>query len=273
MLDRSVAPEIRDALASLLRRVGREDRPRPCSQTGRLSGDRSRVTIRRCRTTRKTTVASRFPIGSVPSESSRSSARGGMGVVYAAEQTEPRPTARRAQGHQARHGLKRGRRPLRGRAPGPRRDGPPGHRQASSTPAPPRRAGRTLSWSSSRASPSPTTATRHGCRRGTARASSKSKSVPPSSTPTRRASSTATSSPRTSWSRARGQTARRVKVIDFGDRQGARAVADRQDAGHEDRPGDRHAGVHEPGAGERRRASTSTRAPTCTRWASCSTSY
>ena len=56
-----------------------------------------------------------------------------------------------------------------------------------------------------------------------------SRSARRSSTPTRRASSTATSSRRTSWSPL--HDGRPVpKVIDFGDRQGDRPAADRQDA-------------------------------------------
>ena len=53
---------------------------------------------------------------------------GGMGVVFLAEQEHPVRRTRRAEGHQARHGLRPGRRPARGRAPGPGADGPPPHR-------------------------------------------------------------------------------------------------------------------------------------------------
>ena len=83
------------------------------------------------------------------------------------------------------------------------------------------------------------------------------RSATPSSMPTRRASSIATSSRVQRPSVPPRRHARIPKVIDFGDRQGSRAVVDRQDAPHAQRPGDRHAGLHEPGAvvglGPRRR--------------------
>ena len=49
---------------------------------------------------------------------------GGMGIVFLAEQDAPRPSQGRAEGYQAGHGHHAGNRPLRGRAPGPRLDGP-----------------------------------------------------------------------------------------------------------------------------------------------------
>ena len=52
---------------------------------------------------------------------------GGFGVVYLAEQTA-RPPPGRPEAPQAGHGHPPGRRPVRGRAPGPGADGPPEHR-------------------------------------------------------------------------------------------------------------------------------------------------
>ena len=62
------------------------------------------------------------------------------------------------------------------------------------------------------------------------------------------------------------------KVIDFGDGQGDRPAADREDDVHPVRRDRRHAGIHEPRAGRDERARTSTPAATSTRWACCSTS-
>ena len=84
---------------------------------------------------------------------------GGMGTVFMAEQTEPVQRQGRPQGHQARHGLAPGHRPLRSRAAGAGPDGSSQHRQGASTPARPTAAGPTSSWNWSRASPSPATAT------------------------------------------------------------------------------------------------------------------
>ncbi len=53
--------------------------------------------------------------------------------------------------------------------------------------------------------------------------------------------------------------------------QGHGAKADRTDDVHRVRPGDRHAGVHEPRAGRGSTSSTSTPAATSIRWVSCST--
>ena len=84
---------------------------------------------------------------------------GGMGTVWMAEQTEPVKRLVAAQAHQGRHGLQAGHRPLRGRAPGPGPDGPPQHRQGARRRARPTPAGRTSSWTWSRACRSPGTAT------------------------------------------------------------------------------------------------------------------
>ncbi len=56
---------------------------------------------------------------------------GGMGTVWVAEQTAARPPQGGAEAHQARHGLEVRAGPLRGRAAGPGRDGPPQHRQGA----------------------------------------------------------------------------------------------------------------------------------------------
>ncbi len=84
---------------------------------------------------------------------------GGMGVVYMAEQTEPVAAAGGAQDHQAGHGHAAGDRPVRGRAAGPGHDGPPEHRQGARCGHDRQSAGPTSSWSWSRASRSPSTAT------------------------------------------------------------------------------------------------------------------
>ena len=63
------------------------------------------------------------------------------------------------------------------------------------------------------------------------------------STPTRRGSSTATSSRPTSWSRVHDTTPV-AKVIDFGVAKALGQAADRQDAVHRLRPDGRHAAVH-----------------------------
>ena len=78
---------------------------------------------------------------------------GGMGVVYMAEQETP--VRRKVALKIIKPGMdtRPGRRPLRGRTPGPGPDGPSQHRPASSTPAPPTPAGPTSSWSWSTAIP------------------------------------------------------------------------------------------------------------------------
>ena len=93
---------------------------------------------------------------------------GGMGTVYLAEQTQPVKRQVALKLIKAGHGLEDGPRPVRVRAAGPGPDGPPATSPGSSTPAPPTAAGRSSSWSWSRASRSPTTATSTGsaCRSG-----------------------------------------------------------------------------------------------------------
>ena len=84
---------------------------------------------------------------------------GGSGVVFMAEQTAAGPPQGGPEGHQAGHGHAAGDRPVRGRAAGPGADGPPEHRQGARRRRHRDAAGRTSSWSWSRASRSPSTAT------------------------------------------------------------------------------------------------------------------
>ena len=79
-----------------------------------------------------------------------------------------------------------GHRPLRGRAAGPGADGPPEHRQGARRRHHRQRAGPTSSWSWSRASRSPSTATTTSSRRASGWSCS-SRSARRSSTPIRRA--------------------------------------------------------------------------------------
>ena len=107
---------------------------------------------------------------------------------------------RRPQGHQAGHGHQAGRRPVRGRAPGAGADGPSEHRQGARCRRHRHRPALLRDGTGARASRSPTTATRTTSPPASGWSCS-SRSARPSSTRTRRGSSTATSSPRTSWSR------------------------------------------------------------------------
>ena len=179
-----------------------------------------------------------------------------MGVVYMAEQERAGPPPGRAEDHQAGHGHRAGHRPVRGRAAGPGADGPPQHRQGARRRRHRRRPARTSSWSWSRACRSPSTATQAGSRPDSGWSCS-CRSARRSSTPTRRGSSTATSSRRTSWStevrRQAGAQGDRLRR-----RQGDRPAADRADAVHAARRDRRHAGVHEPRAGRAASAWTST---------------
>ena len=87
---------------------------------------------------------------------------GGMGSVYLAEQTQPVKRQVALKLIKAGHGLEDGPRPVRVGAAGPGADGPPATSPGCSTPARPTAAGRSSSWSWSRASRSPTTATSTG---------------------------------------------------------------------------------------------------------------
>ncbi len=164
--------------------------------------------------TRPPTVSSTFrnrpprsALGSADSEATRhghrpvqaapADRRGGHGHGLHGRADPAGAADRRAQAHQGRHGQPPGARPVRGRAPGPGPDGPPQHRQG-------------LRRRHDRHGPS---LLRHGAGQGhpdhpvlrrtpaddSASGSSwPSRSARPCSTPTRRGSSTATSSRRTS---------------------------------------------------------------------------
>ena len=152
---------------------------------------------------------------------------GGMGVVYVAEQDAPGQAAGGPEGHQAGDGHAAGAGPVRGRAAGAGPDGPPEHRPHPRRRDDRRAAGRTSSWSWSAASRSPTTATRPASPPGSGWSCS-CRCAGRCSTPTRRASSTATSSRPTSWSRCYDGTPV-PKVIDFGIAKAVGAAADRPD--------------------------------------------
>ena len=123
---------------------------------------------------------------------------GGMGVVFVAEQRQP--VRRKVALKVIKPGMdtKRGGRPVRGRAAGAGAHGPPEHRQGvrrrGDRPGP----ARTSSWSWSAACRSPSTATRPGSASGSGWSCS-SRCARRCSTPTRRGSSTGTSSRPTCW--------------------------------------------------------------------------
>ncbi len=123
---------------------------------------------------------------------------GGMGVVYMAEQDRARPPQGRRQDHQAGDGFRPGDRPLRGRAAGAGDDGPPQHRQGARRRHHRHRPAllRHGAGQGRRRSPSIATATSSRSRNAW---SCSPPSAGPSSTRTRRGSSTATSSRRTCW--------------------------------------------------------------------------
>ena len=125
---------------------------------------------------------------------------GGMGAVWLAEQTEP--VKRQVALKLIKTGMdSRGRAgPVRRRAAGAGADGPPQHRPRLRRRRHRRPASRSSSWSWSRACRSPSTATRQRltCRPGW---NCSCRSARRCSTPTRRGSSTATSSRATCWSR------------------------------------------------------------------------
>ena len=105
----------------------------------------------RCQATREpeaildTVIAGRYKIRQEIGE-------GGMGTVYLAEQTAAGPAPGRPEADQAGHGLAERPGPVRVGAPGPGPDGPPEHRQGPRRRHHRRRAGRSSSWSWSRAS-------------------------------------------------------------------------------------------------------------------------
>ena len=84
---------------------------------------------------------------------------GGMGIVWMAQQTEPVKRLVALKLIKAGMDSKPGAGPLRGRAAGPRPDGPSQHRQGARCRHAPAPAGLTSSWSWSRACRSPNTAT------------------------------------------------------------------------------------------------------------------
>ena len=136
---------------------------------------------------------------SAPTSCCSRSAKGAWASSSWPSRHEPVAAARGAQDHQAGHGHAAGDRPLRGRAAGAGDDGPSEHRQGARRRARPTAAGRTSSWSWSRACRSPSTATSNTSRRASGWSCS-CRSARRSSTPIRRGSSTATSSRRTCWS-------------------------------------------------------------------------
>ena len=140
---------------------------------------------------------------------------GGFGVVFMAEQTRAGPPQGRAEGHQAGHGHAAGGRPLRGRAAGAGDHGPPEHRQGvrrrrrRDSGRPVLRDGAGQGRADHRVlRPEPPDVRDNGWN-------CSSRSARRCSTPTRRGSSTATSSRPTCWSRCTTTTPV-PKVIDFG---------------------------------------------------------
>ena len=125
---------------------------------------------------------------------------GGMGVVYMAEQKRAGQTPRRTEDHQARDGHAAGHRPLRSRTAGAGDDGPSEHRQGAGCRADRKRTALFRDGTGQRNF-------RHQVLRRAASdaertsCSCSSTSARPSSTPIKRASSIATSSRPTCWSR------------------------------------------------------------------------
>ena len=124
--------------------------------------------------------------------------RGGHGRRLPRRAGPAGPPPRRAQAHQARHGHRPGHRPLRRRAPGPGPDGPPQHRQGAR-----RRRHRQrpalLRDGAGQGRPDHRLLRPATGSRPASGWSCSSRSAGRSSTRTRRGSSTATSSRRTSW--------------------------------------------------------------------------
>ena len=120
------------------------------------------------------------------------------------------------------------------------------------------RAGRTSSWSWSTAMPITEYCDARQALDPASGSSCSSRSARRSSTPTRRASSIATSSRRTCWSRSHDGTPV-PKVIDFGVAKAIDAALTERTLLHAVRRDRRHARVHEPGAGGDERLDIDTR--------------
>ena len=187
-----------------------------------------------------------------PSRRSRSAARSPLKLIKPGMDSSGRPG------------------PVRGRAAGPGADGPPEHRQGARR-RHDRRRPAVLRHGAGQGRPDHRVLRRRPAEHPPSGWSCSSRSARRCSTPTRRGSSTATSSRRTSWSRSYdGMPV--PKVIDFGVAKATRPAADRADAVHRARRSGRHAAVHEPGAGRARAAWTSTPGATSTPSACSSTS-
>ena len=156
---------------------------------------------------------------------------GGFGVVFMAEQTAAGPPQGRAQGHQAGHGHAAGDRPLRGRAAGAGADGPSRTSPRCSTAAPPTRGRPYFVMELVRGVPITEYCDENQPDAARSGWSCSCRSARRCSTPTRRGSSTATSSRRMCWSRVHdGEPV--AKVIDFGVAKATGPAADREDAVH-----------------------------------------
>ena len=192
-----------------------------------------------------------------------------MGEVWLAEQLSPVRRKVALKVIKAGMDTQRGGRPVRVRAPGAGDDGPPGHRPGLRRRQHP---GGPPYFVMEYVPGLPITdyCDTHRLLHRASASSCSPRSATASSTPIRRRSSTATSSRRTSWSPMRREAACRRSSTSGSPRPSA--AAHRPDAAHRDRRRDRHARVHEPGAGRRHRARTSTPGPTSIRSASSSTS-
>ena len=177
---------------------------------------------------------------------------GGMGVVYMAEQEKP--VRRRVALKIIKPGMDTDQvdRPVRGRAPGPGPDGPPEHRQGARRrrhrhrPAVLRHGAGQRHPDHRVLRPEPAHARASGW-------SCSSRSARRSSTPTRRGSSTATSSRRTCWSRCYdGKPV--PKVIDFGVAKAIDQRLTERTMFTQFGADRRHARIHEPRAGRDERA-------------------